>query len=129
MIHLGFGIEFQQPAIVAEALGEAAIHSAWQDAFFFAVDEEVKQNRHPSSESLVNILDSIRADKKLSGAAHWDDDNKIRDGILLRAKDEMVKYASRWRVQPDKLEEAVAEMTNAASKFNINVYRQTDRYR
>ena len=119
MIHLGFGVEFQQPAIIAEALGQAAIHSAWQDAFFLAVDEEAKQNRHPSR-SLVNILNSIRADKKLSSAAHWEDDNKVRDGILVRAKDEMVKYASQWRVESDKLEEAVAEMTNAASKSRTN---------
>ena len=115
IIHLGFGVEFQQPAIVAEALAQAAIHSAWQDEFFFAVDEEVKRNRY-SPAHLVDILDNIRADKKLSGAVLWEDDNKIRDGILVRAKDEMVKYASQWRVEPDRLEEAVAEMTNAAGE-------------
>ena len=26
MIHLGFGIEFNQPAIIAEALAQAAVH-------------------------------------------------------------------------------------------------------
>lgn len=29
MIHLGFGIEFQQPAIIAEALAQAAVHDNW----------------------------------------------------------------------------------------------------
>ena len=116
MIHLSFGVEFQQPTIVAEALAQVAIHPAWQDEFFFAVDEEVKRNRYPPAD-LVDILDGIRADKKLSGAPHWEDDNKIRDGIMVRAKDEMVKYASQWRVDPDRLEEAIAEITNAASEF------------
>ena len=29
MIHLGFGIEFNQPAIMAEALAQAAVHDNW----------------------------------------------------------------------------------------------------
>lgn len=27
IIHLGFGVEFQQPAIIAEALAQAAVHT------------------------------------------------------------------------------------------------------
>lgn len=44
---------------------------------------------------MVNILDNIRADMKLSTAARWDDRNLIRDGVLARAKDEMINYASQ----------------------------------
>ncbi len=29
MIHLGFGVEFKQPAIIAEALAQAAVHENW----------------------------------------------------------------------------------------------------
>ena len=29
IIHLGFGVEFKQPAIIAEALAEAAVHDNW----------------------------------------------------------------------------------------------------
>jgi len=29
MIHLGFGVEFKQPAIIAEALAQAAVHDNW----------------------------------------------------------------------------------------------------
>lgn len=67
-----------------------------------------------SSKSMVELLDEIRADQKLSTAAHWDDGNKIRDGIMKRAPDEMIKYASQWIVEPDQLEEKTAEMINAA---------------
>jgi len=59
-------------------------------------------------------LDEIRADKKLSNAAHWDDENKVRDGVMVRAPDEMIKYASQFKVEPDELEEKAAEMVNAA---------------
>ncbi|KAI9847964.1 MAG: hypothetical protein M1837_001481 [Sclerophora amabilis] len=122
MIHLGFGVEFGQPTIIAEALALACIHPAWQDPFLFAAEETATRDQYPS-ECLVRILDNIRADKKLSTAAHWDDDNKIRDGIILRAKQEMVQYASQWRVDPEKLEEATAEMINAAIYFTAGAQR------
>jgi len=119
MIHIGFRVEFRQPTVIAEALGQTAIHPMWLDSFFFAADEAAKRNQHPPS-SFVGILDEIRADEKLSTAAHWDDQNLIRDGVLVRAKDEMVKYASQWRVNPENLEEATAELANAAGSHNIS---------
>lgn len=113
LIHLGFGVEFKQPAIVAEALAEAASHDIWIAAFLQGAEKAAKGKR--SSKSMVTLLDEIRADQKLSTAAHWDDGNKIRDGIMKRAPDEMLKYASQWVVEPDQLEEKTAEMINAAS--------------
>ena len=113
IIHLGFGVEFQQPAIVAEALAQAAAHDNWLTPFFIESEKTAKASGQ-QSKSLVELIDCIRADHKLSAAAHWDDDNKIRDGILARAKDEMVKYASQWTVNPEELEEKTAEMYNAA---------------
>lgn len=65
---------------------------------------------------MVDILHQIRADNALSTAAHWDDSNKIRDGILVRAPDAMIKYGSLWKVEPATLHEKTAEMTNASSK-------------
>ena len=119
IIHLGFGVEFKQPAITAEALAQAATHDEWIGELFHASEEAAKKRGKTDSKSMVQLLDEIRADKKLSTAAHWDDGNKIRDGILARAKDEMIKYASEWTVKEDELEEKTAEMTNAASKLNI----------
>lgn len=64
----------------------------------------------------MQLLDEIRADKTLSTAAHWGDSNKIRDGIMVRAPDEMLKYSSQFKVKAEELEFKTAEMTNAASK-------------
>lgn len=116
LIHLGFGVEFKQPAIIAEALAQAAVHDAWIAPYLFKAEKAASGK--PSSKSMVSLLDEIRTDEKLSTAAHWDDGNKIRDGILKRAPDEMIKYASQWTVDPDQLEEKTAEMTNAASMSN-----------
>ena len=120
IIHLGFGIEFKQPAIIAEALAEAAAHDKWLTPFFLESEKKAKTSNRPSR-SLVELLDDIRADKKLSSAAHWDDDNKIRDGILVRAKDEMINYASQWTVKPEELEEKTAEMYNAAGIASCSI--------
>jgi hypothetical protein len=47
-------------------------------------------------------------------AAEWEDGNKIRDGILVRAPDEMISYAKQWTVEPGQLEQKTAEMINTA---------------
>lgn len=111
---MGFGVEFKQPAIVAEALAEAAAHDTWLGNLLHPAEKAARTSK--SSKSLVELLDEIRADKKLSTAARWDDGNKIRDGVLARAPEEMLKYASQWKVSPEDLEEKTAEMTNACSE-------------
>ena len=116
IIHLGFGVEFKQPAIIAEAVGQAAIHPTWLDAFFIEADQAAKRSQQPP-DYLANLLDKIRADEKLRSATRWEDDNKIRDGVLERGKDEIIEYASQWRVEPDRLQEATAEMINACGKY------------
>ncbi|KAI4282923.1 MAG: hypothetical protein L6R38_002542, partial [Xanthoria sp. 2 TBL-2021] len=115
IIHLGFGVEFNQPAIIAEALAQAAVHDGWTGPFLLETEEAASKIQ--DSKSLVEILDQIRADPKLRMAAHWDDGNKVRDGILARAPNEMIKYAAQWKVGLDELEVKTAEMTNAAVYF------------
>ncbi|ORY19300.1 hypothetical protein BCR34DRAFT_621122 [Clohesyomyces aquaticus] len=115
LIHLGFGVEFQQPAIIAEALAQAAVHDTWVGKLFKGCEKQVKENgtQNVEKETLVHILEAIREDKKLSEAAKWEDGNKIRDGILKRAPEEMIKYATQYVVSEDRLEEQTAEMINA----------------
>ena len=115
IIHLGFGIEFGQPAIIAEALAQAALHNNYLFPFYTGAEKLASKSEGAKSETLASLLDQIRADKKLSTAAHWTDGNKIRDGILQRAPQEMIEYASRWTVSADDLEEKTAEMINAVS--------------
>lgn len=118
IIHLGFGVEFYQPAIIAEALAQAAVHDNWMAPFFLDAEKAANASgaKPQDTKTIVQLLDEIRADKKLSSAAHWKDGNKIRDGILKRAPDEMLKYASQYVIDESQLEEKTAEMINAASK-------------
>ena len=111
-------VEFKQPAIIAEALAQAAAHDTYMSNLFIPAEKAAASEER--SKSLVELLDEIRADQKLSTAAHWNDGNKIRDGILVRAPDEMIAYASQYRVSEDELEEKTAEMTNAAGKTKMH---------
>jgi hypothetical protein len=57
-------------------------------AAFFLGAEKAAKSGGSSKKTLPVLIDEIYQDKKLSGASHWDDGNKIRDGILKRAPDE-----------------------------------------
>ena len=113
LIHLGFGIEFQQPAIIAEAFAQTAVHSGWIGDFLLPAEKAAALcDESTKNKSLVDLLTEICNDEKLSTAAHWSDGNKIRDGLLARAPDEMIHYASQFTVSPSQLEEKTAEMIN-----------------
>lgn len=116
IIHTGFGIEFQQPAIVAEGLAQACVHDKWMKTLFFGVEEAAEKNRGKSDrKTIVQLLEEVKQDKELSNAAHWEDGNKIRDGVVKRALDKMVAVASQYTIrEDDDLEEKTAEMINAA---------------
>lgn len=124
IIHLGYGVEFAQPAIIAEALAQAACHEAWIGDFLLPAEKAAAANRAAKrpSKTIVELLDEIHADAKLSQAAHWDDGNKIRDGILVRAAEEMVAYAGQFYLSEEggeeELERRCAEMTNAVSYYS-----------
>lgn len=117
LIQFGFGVEFKQPAIIAEGLAEAAVHDVWTTDFLLRAEKYHKSNTDIPQKSLSALLEDVRADHKLSKAAHFGDGNKIRDGILKRAPDEMIKYLSQWTVTEENLEEMTAEMTNNAIWF------------
>lgn len=119
IIHLGFGVEFQQPAVVAEALAQTAVHANYMAPFLLGAEKaaEERKAKVQKSETLVDLLHAIRADEKVSNAAHWDDDNKLRDGVIARASKEIIDYTSQYFVHPDKLEEKTAEMANADAYF------------
>lgn len=78
---------------------------------------DVEKKAQPGNKTIPQLLDEIRDDKKLSTAAEWNDGNMIRDGILARAADEMMSYASQWTVEKGELEAKTAQMISSAVYF------------
>jgi hypothetical protein len=118
IIHLGFGIEFQQPAIIAEALAQTAAHDSWMASLFLGCEKAAEANRGKDipKKTIVQLLEEAKNNEKLRNAPHFEDGNKIRDGIMKRAPEEMIQIASQYTVGEDELEEKTAEMINAAGK-------------
>lgn len=120
IIHTGFGVEFMQPAIIAEGLAQACVHDNWMKPFFLAVEKAATKNRGKGGrKTIIQLLEEVKEDDELSNAAHWEDGNKIRDGVMKRALDKMVAVASQYTLnEGDDLEEKTAEMINAAGSSN-----------
>jgi hypothetical protein len=121
IIHLGLGIEFKQPAIIVEALAQAATHDAWIGDFLLPAEEKAKTATQ--SKSLVQLIHEARQSEKLRSSPDWDDANKVRDGVLVRAPDEMLELASQWKVKPEELEQKTAEMIGASIYFTGTAQR------
>lgn len=115
LIHLGFGMEFKQPAVIAEALAQAAIHDDWIGKFLLPAEKKANENK--SETTLFDLIREIQANDKIVNAPHWEDGNKIRDGLLVRAPNEMIGLASQWQVKAEELEKRTAEMIMAAAYF------------
>ncbi|KAI2793918.1 Oxidoreductase ptaJ [Penicillium oxalicum] len=114
LIHLGFGLEFNQPAIVAEALAQAAVHDDKLGYdFFLSAEKKAGAVGKASSKSLIQLLNEILENEALATSAQFGDKNKITDGVLRRASQEMLHVASQYTVSEDQVDEKLAEMINA----------------
>ncbi|KAH8689131.1 hypothetical protein BGW36DRAFT_433896 [Talaromyces proteolyticus] len=119
VIHLGYGIEFQQPLIVAEALAQAAITERWLEDTCDLVTERIQQqssSQTPSANpSLLSLYERLRDNPVISNSVRPNDPpNKLRDGLIARAKEEIVPYLAEYTVQPHQLERKVAELANSS---------------
>ncbi|KAJ5346003.1 hypothetical protein N7452_004007, partial [Penicillium brevicompactum] len=124
LIHLGFGLEFNQPAIVAQGLAQAAVHDNWIGREFFLPAERMAgEVGKPGQKSLLQLLNEIRADRALKDSVRWADQNKIRDGVLTRAPGVMLKYAAQFTVSEEQVDERLADMINTVVYYTSTAQR------
>lgn len=114
LIQLMYGMEWDQPAIVTMALAQACVHSDQFREFMLTAEAQANQSARTPMPRIVSLLDQMAKDEKLRSAPHLDDGNKIRDGVLGRARDEALKYTAQVKIEPSELEERTAEMYDAA---------------
>ncbi|ROT43200.1 hypothetical protein SODALDRAFT_327381 [Sodiomyces alkalinus F11] len=111
LIQLMYGLEWRQPAIIAEGLAQAAVHQNKLGPFLERTEREARAEAMPP---LAELYRGIRADERLRAAVRADDQDKIFDGILSRAPDAMLEFTSHVRVAPEEVEERIAEMFETA---------------
>ncbi|RDA85077.1 hypothetical protein CP532_3126 [Ophiocordyceps camponoti-leonardi (nom. inval.)] len=118
LIQLMYGIEWEQPALVAEGLAQAAVHDARITELMREVDEYISSSSGEVklTDSLPDLLESLREKHpKLATSAHWEDPNRIFDGVLKRARPEAVALLAGIQVRDGDLEERTAEMLHASA--------------
>lgn len=116
MIQLMFGVEWEQPAIVAEALAQSAVHENKLGEFLTKTDDLAKEKK-TAYRPLTTFFEDLKKpeNKKLAGSADFKDPNKIYDGIMKRAPQEALEYVSRIQVEESELDERTAEMFHVAA--------------
>ena len=103
IIHLGCGIEFQQPSLVAEALAASCVHENWPKAFLLPTEDYLRKEKNVPSRSMLQVLEGLRENRDIAtGTKETDPFNKIPDGFLKRVTPEqLVPYLAQFQVKPE----------------------------
>ena len=118
IIHLGLGIEFRQPSIIAEALAQAAAHDDSDIGTLFGACEAQAGIAYPpkNPKPLIQLLHEVRNNETIRNAPRWEDfGNKMRDGVVGRACMEMSFIASQFCIKPEDLQRRTAEMISTCA--------------
>ncbi|KAJ5104657.1 hypothetical protein NUU61_002004 [Penicillium alfredii] len=130
LIHLGFALEFNQPAIVAQALAQTAVHRSWIGSAFFLPAEKLAGGiGKPGPKPVSQLLAEIRQDQTLTHSVQWSDSDKFRDGVLGRAPQQMLDYAAQFTVSADQMEARLADMINTVVYYTSAAQRPTKEIR
>ncbi|KAL9623924.1 MAG: hypothetical protein Q9160_001916 [Pyrenula sp. 1 TL-2023] len=121
LMHLGFGISFKQPAIIAEALAQAATHENHLTPLLLTPPAPKTAN----PPSLFTILDRAQKSETIRNSAKWEDANKLYDGALTRALGEIKSIFSDYHIPADaaSITKAAAEMTSLNGYFTLTALR------
>ncbi|KAM6529735.1 hypothetical protein FALCPG4_007863 [Fusarium falciforme] len=123
VIHFGFGLEFNQPAIIAEGLAQSAVHQPEVGKFFKGIQsaEECLKNR--PSRPMIDLIREIEQNDAIRSAACWGDGSWIDDNPLANAPEELWKIAAQWRVSTQELKLKTAEMINVCAFYTAAAQR------
>ncbi|KAJ9612977.1 hypothetical protein H2200_002918 [Cladophialophora chaetospira] len=111
LIHFGFGVEFEQPGIIAEAMAQTAVHLRCFAPFLLG-SEKLAQEKRVRSTPLIECFHDVRRDSSLYDLDYWDGGSTLDDNVLGNAPSRLTELAAQWQVEPSNLDEATAEMIN-----------------
>lgn len=111
LIHFGFGIEFDQPGIIAEAMAQTAVHLRCFAPYLLG-SEKIASEKGCESKPLLDLFYDIRQEPSLYDLAYWDGGSTLDDNVLGNAPQRLTELAAQWQVEPKELDQATAEMIN-----------------
>ncbi|PQE14362.1 hypothetical protein CJF30_00006959 [Rutstroemia sp. NJR-2017a BBW] len=119
LIHFGFGVEFNQPAIIAERLAQGAVHQPETTHVFDSIARYEKSGTDITSTDrfIVDLIQEVEQNDKLRNAACWGNSSDGSDNPLANAPEALWRIAAKYRVSPYQLEAKTAEMINVCAYF------------
>lgn len=102
-------MEFEQPAIIAEGLAEAAVHEPWIGPLMLPAEKLAAGSSEPGK-SLTELVKEIEADEAVKNATHYEIAPHFRAGIMKRGLDLMINYASQYKVTQSEIGARMAEI-------------------
>ncbi|KAF8475875.1 hypothetical protein BDZ91DRAFT_648858 [Kalaharituber pfeilii] len=113
LIHLGYGIEFEIPAIIAEGLAQTAVTELWEAEFVLEVEKAANQSdpKKRSTKTVIDLAQDIYNNENFRAATHWEDPKKFTS-FLERARSEFIPFVSQFRCRLEDLAVKTAEVTN-----------------
>ena len=116
IIHIGLGIEYQLPGIIAEGLAQCASHVSNGVHLFYPLAEEKALKQERPSKPLVELFEAARANATVRNSVKYTDaGNKMRDGVFVRAMPEITDLAGQFRIKPEELERRTAEVLSCCA--------------
>lgn len=123
-IHLGFGMEFEQPSIIAEGLAQAAVDNDSHIGRLLFESEAAAANDAAAAgssattvrKSLIELMHEVRKDDTIRNAPKWEQvPVTMRLGITTGAIPELSAIAKQFTVPPEALEQRTAEMMSTCA--------------
>lgn len=100
-------------------MAQACVHEANYKEVLLAAEANANETYGKKGEKgkmprILSLYEELRGNQKIVDSVRMEDANKLRDGVLSRAPEEMLRIASKVKVSPEDLEEKTAEMFDAA---------------
>ncbi|PON26592.1 HypA protein [Trichoderma gamsii] len=113
-IQLMYGIEWDQPAIIAQGLAQSAIHDTYVGDFLNKVDKAAA-NRPSQRLNTSELYEQVHSDPAFVNSVRNGNPNKILNSVEVLCPDEAVNYLTQVKADPKKLAEGIAENIHAAA--------------
>jgi hypothetical protein len=120
-----YGIEWDQPAIVAQGLAQAAIHDDQVGSYLVKVEsaatldasKTTTTTTEPTTTSMTlpEAFERVHLDETFVKSVRQGNPNTMLDGVEIVCPHEGIPYLSQFKVDPTQMEEAVAENIHAAA--------------
>ncbi|KAH8821288.1 hypothetical protein F5884DRAFT_82511 [Xylogone sp. PMI_703] len=137
IIHINLALEFKQAKMLAEGLAQACVHHDWWYTEYLQAAEAKAAKWEEPALPLSACINLCREDDALRNCSSVDyhlqarpvsgefamDAEPARDGVLAKAKDQILRIAARYRVNPHDLDRATAELQNTAVYLTAGAQR------